>query len=804
MDEHARVVVVGGGIAGCSTLYHLTTEGWNDAVLLERDELTSGTTWHSAAQVTNFGTNQTMIGLKSYSIRLYKELSQDAEYPVGYNFGDGGIRLAGNRNHMDGYAHFASVAKAVGVEFEVIDAAECRRRHPLLNVDGLAGGLWDPQDGHIDPAQLCQALARRSRRAGARIIRKCPVVALDQKPDGGWVVHTPDGKVACEFIVLACGYRVNEVASMMQAELPVVSMEHQYFVTDSIERIAASDRRMPLIRCPVSDFYCRQEKDGLLVGFYEQGCKTWGMEGIDPNFSNALCADDLERVADVMDGALERLPDLLEAGIRTVVNGPITYTADGLPLVGKIPGTRNAYCIAGLRAGVGEGGGHGWLLAQLIVHGEACYDTWCLDPRRFGKYASLNYCAAKAREDYQNEFRFHMPHEHRPAGRPARLTELTRQLDAEGAEFAAINGWERAAYFKPRRDFKEVHSFSFSNAHAIVRDEVLNVRDNAGIMEVSGFNLYEFSGRGVHDWLDRIACSRIPREEGRVSLCYFLNRQGNVVCEATVASIGEKVRYCSAAAAELHDFEWLSSQLPSDGSIALRSLTSDIQVIVVAGPNSKEILDRAADGEAPSAAFPWLRAKTVRFRDVSAIVYSLSYSGEVAYEIHSPSTSHREIWRILKEAGEFRRLRPFGLYATESMRIEKSYRHWKSDLITEFNPVESRLERFIDFNKDFVGRRALERMVEDGPRRLFAMLEIDCANAPAQPGSSIDRDGRAIGAVTSADFGFRTGKNLAMGFVNPECAAVGMMLETPILGIPRTARVVPFCPYDPDNSRLLY
>ena len=317
-------------------------------------------------------------------------------------------------------------------------------------------------DGHIDPAQLCQALARRSRLAGARIYRKTPVVALDRNRGGSWIVQTSRGRISCEIIVLACGYRVNEVASMMQTELPVVSMEHQYFVTGKINQIASAEHRMPLIRCPISDFYCRQEKDGLLVGFYEQGCKTWGIEGIDPDFSNALCADDLDRVSDVFDGALDRIPPLRDAGIRTVVNGPITYTADGLPLVGKIPGRQNAYCITGLRAGIGEGGGHGWLLAQQIVHGEACYDTWCIDPRRFGSYATLDYCAAKAREDYRNEFRFHMPHEHRPAGRPLRTTALTRQLSSEGAEFAVINGWERAAYFKPRSDFKEVHSFRFS------------------------------------------------------------------------------------------------------------------------------------------------------------------------------------------------------------------------------------------------------------------------------------------------------------------------------------------------------
>ncbi|MEM8542003.1 MAG: FAD-dependent oxidoreductase, partial [Pseudomonadota bacterium] len=437
MKTHTDVVVIGGGIAGCSTIYHLTQEGITDCVLIERDELTSGTTWHSAAQVTNFGGNQAMIGLKSHSIKLYKELADDPEYPINYHHGTGGIRLASTQDHMDGYYHFQSLAKGMGVDFEVIDAEECRRRHPLISTDNLLGGLWDPMDGDIDPAQLCQALARRARRAGAEIYRFTPVTDLTQKPDGTWIVHTEKGDIACEKVVNAGGYRCNEIGKMMEVEHPVASMEHQYMLTDDIPEILDLEEgfRVPLLRCPTDDFYQRAEKNGLLIGFYEQDCKTWGMDGIDPNFTNALCPDDLDRVVDVMEGAFARLPCLENAGIKSIINGPITYTIDGLPLVGKIPNKRNAYCITGLRAGLGEGGGHGWLLAQIIAHAEACYDTWCLDPRRFTRYANQEYTALKAVEDYQNEFRFHMPHEYRPAGRPIKTTPLTAKLKKLGAEF---------------------------------------------------------------------------------------------------------------------------------------------------------------------------------------------------------------------------------------------------------------------------------------------------------------------------------------------------------------------------------
>jgi len=441
MKSRTKVVVIGGGIAGCSTLYHLTQEGWSDVVLIERNELTSGTTWHSAAQVTNFGMNQTMVGLKTHSINLYKELRDDADYPVSYRHGDGGIRLANTRAQMDGYAHFASMAQGMDVEFEVLDAAECARRHPLISTDNLMGGLWDGNDGDIDPASLCQALARRARIAGAEVYRNTPVTDLTQHKDDTWTVHTECGDIDCDIVVNAGGYRVNEVGAMMGVHHPVASMEHQYFVTEDIPAIADAGHRMPLLRCPISDFYSRQEKGGLLIGFYEQACKTWGMDGIDPNFVNALCPNDLDRVMDVLESVFKRMPVLSEVGIKNVVNGPITYTIDGAPLVGPIPGKRNAYCIIGLRAGLGEGGGHGWLLAQQIVHGEAQYDTWCIDPRRFTGHANVELTALKAIEDYQNEFRFHFPHEHRSAGRGAKTTSLTPVLAAEGAEFTIVNGW---------------------------------------------------------------------------------------------------------------------------------------------------------------------------------------------------------------------------------------------------------------------------------------------------------------------------------------------------------------------------
>ena len=627
MKSQCRVVVIGGGIGGCSALYHLTREGWNDVVLIERDELTSGTTWHSAAQVTNFGPVQTMVGLKTHSINLYQELADDPDYPINYHHGDGGIRLASTQDHLDGYQHFASMAKGMDVDFEVIDADECARRHPLIETHELVGGLWDPLDGDIDPAQLCQALARRARTAGAEVYRHTAVTGLTQQPNGEWVVHTTKGDITCESIVNAGGYRCNEIAAMMGMQLPVVSMEHQYFLTEPIPEIEALDYRVPLLRDPLDDFYSRQEKKGLLVGIYEQGCVTWGLDGIDPEFANALCPDDLDRCLDNMERVFERMPCLTRTGIHTVINGPITYSADGLPLVGKLPGVRNAYAITGLRAGVGEGGGHGKILAEIIVHGESEWDTWCLDPRRFTEYANTEFTALKAIEDYQNEFRFHMPHEHRPAGRPAKTTPLYETLRNEGAEFGVVNGWERVAYFKPSEDFEEEHSFRFNNTFDVVAAEVEAVRSGVGIAEVSGFNRYELSGDGVHDWFDGLTCSRVPRKAGKVGLCYLLNEQGNIKGEATIANLPDgRVWYGSAAAAEYHDMDWLTEHLPEDGSVQIRSLTNNYTILILAGPKSRDVLKAAAPRTDWSReAFGWLQAREVFIGSVSAVAMSVSF-----------------------------------------------------------------------------------------------------------------------------------------------------------------------------------
>lgn len=799
IKSHARVVIIGGGIAGCSTLYHLTLEGWTDVVLVERDELTSGSTWHAAAQVTQFGGNQTMVALKRHSIDLYRELAADPDHPISYHI-TGGMRLAHTQDQVDTYLHNVAMAGGMGVEMEFINPKEAGIRHPLMNTDGLLGVWWDPLDGDIDPAGITFAMARKAREAGAEVYRFNPVESITRKANGEFIVHTKNGDITCEKVVNASGYRVNEVGNMLGVTHPVTSMEHMYFLTDTMPELEALDFRVPIIRDPGDDFYSRQEKNGLLVGVYEQGCQTFGMDGIDPDFTQALCPSDLDRCLDNMERIFERLPSLAEAGIHTVINGPITYTIDGAPLIGPIPGIENAYCAIGLRAGIGESGGHGKILAEIMVHGESEWDAWFLDPRRFTQYANTEHTCLKAIEDYQNEFHYHMPHEHRPSSRLARTTPLYPVLDQMNCAWGVVNGWERALFFKKDAKFVDQHSYRFTPTQDIVAEEIKTLQQGVSLMEVSGFNRYEISGEGVEAFLDRMTCGKIPTEIGKLSLCYLLTEKGNILTEATLAKLGEdRYWYGSAAAAEWHDRDWLNRHKPE--TVSITEMAASHTILVVAGPKSRELLQSVSPRcDWSKQAFPWLQARNMFIGHAEVVAMSVSFSGELAYELHVPNEQLYLVWKILDEAGTDFKLGHFGLYATESMRLEKGYRHWKADLIVEHNPMESRLDRFVNLNKaDFIGKLALQAQIERGPRKLFVSMIVDCEIAAAHGGDPVFADGKQIGSVTSGGYGFRTEKNIAYAFVDPDQAGIGKQLKIGILGEHYDVVVVEPTLYDPDN-----
>jgi len=601
-------------------------------------------------------------------------------------------------------------------------------------------------------------------------------------------------------VVNATGYRVNEVGNMLGVSHPVTSMEHMYFLTDTMPELEALDFRVPIIRDPGDDFYSRQEKMGLLVGVYEQGCHSFGMDGIDPDFTQALCPSDLDRCLDNMERIFERMPALAEAGIHTIINGPITYTIDGAPLIGPIPGVENAYCAIGLRAGIGEAGGHGKLLAQIIVHGECEWDAWFLDPRRFTRYANTEHTCLKAIEDYQNEFHYHMPHEQRPAARQARTTPLYPVFERMNAAWGVVNGWERVLFFKPESDFVDEQSYRFTPTKAVVAREVEHLQQHVGLMEVSGFNRYEISGAGVTEFLDHMICGRLPREIGKLGLCYLLTEKGNILSEATLVKLAEdRYWWGSAAAAEWHDRDWLKRFMPD--SVTLVEMAATHTILVVAGPQARALLQSLSPRCDWSAqALPWLRAQQMFIGHAGVTAMALSFSGEPAYELHVPNEQLYLVWQLISEAGRDFELGYFGLYATESMRLEKGYLHWKADLIYEHNPFEARLERFVKLDKDdFIGKTALLEQIERGPRKLLVSMTVDCDIACAHSGDPVFADERQVGTVTSAGYGHRVQKNIAYAYVDPETAAVGTRLELGILGERYAAEVVEPILYDPEN-----
>ncbi len=802
MRSHARVVIVGGGIGGVSTLYHLTQEGWSDAVLVERDELTSGSTWHAAAQVTQFGSNQTMCALKRHSINLYRELAADLEYPINYHI-TGGMRLAYTQNDIDTYRHFIGMAGGIGVEMEFIDPQEISRRHPLMRTHDLLGAWWDPLDGDIDPAQLVFSLARHARKAGAEICRFNAAQAITKKSNGEFIVHTQKGDITCEIVVNAAGYRVHEVGHMLGVVHPVVSMEHQYFLTEPITAIEALDFRVPIIRDRSDSFYSRQEKTGLLVGVYEHNCKPFGMDGIDPKFTKSLCPSDLDRCLDNMAGIFKRLPALTDTGIHTVINGPITYSADGAPLVGPIPGIRNAYACLGLRAGIGEGGGLGKVLAELIVHGESEWDAWHLDPRRFSAWVTVEATRAKAIEEYQQEFDYHLPHEYRAAARNLSTTPLYAELSRQHCAWGVVNGWERALFFKPDANFIDEHSYRFTPTFDVVAAEVNGISNGVGLMEVSGFGRFEIRGPGAGNFLDRLTCSELPKNTGAVKLCYFLNENGHVLSEATVAKCGDDYYwYGCAAAAEWHDRDWLHWHKPTGVSVIER-ITSHT-TLVIAGPDSRALLASACTGnDCSNQTFRPMQNQSMTIANAQVIVMRVSYSGELAYELHVPNTHLIEVYEQLRDAGRAFRLVQFGLYAAESMRLEKGYLHWKADLVYEHNPFEAGLERFVVMDKEnFIGRESLAKQRRQGSAQQLTALTVDCDHAPAHSGDPIFLNGIQVGSVTSGGYGHRVQKNIAFAYIEAEAAKYGARIEVGILGQRYAGAVSPRCLFDRNNQRV--
>ena len=811
LPSSARAVVIGGGAVGCSVLYHLAEMGWTDCVLLEKNELTSGSTWHAAGNCPNFVGSWTMMKIQSYSTQLYRKLGDLVDYPMNYHV-TGAIRLAHSRQRMEEFRHVQSMGRHMGIEFEEMSNSDMQAMYPFLETHDLYGGQWDPLDGDIDPAQLTQALAKGARDMGAKIVRFCPVTGVEHV-DGEWEISTPNGKIRAEYVINAAGYRAAELGAMFGRDVPCISLAHQYLITEPIPELTARDKKLPLIRDPDSSYYLRQEKDGLLLGPYEKNCRAHWLETDDPmpdDFSFQLYNDDLERLEWYIEDACARVPLLGTAGIKRVVNGPIPYTPDGLPLIGPMPGVPNAFEACVFTFGIVQAGGAGKLLAEMIVEGETESDSWAVDPRRFTDHVDVRYTAAKAIETYSHEYAMHFPQIQWPAGRKAKYSPLYDRLAEAGAEFGSYGGWERADWF-PSNDDDRLAANSYDRQHWFdtVGDECRHVAAHAGIIELTGFSRFHVTGVGADDWLKTQITGNLPLV-GRIGLVYFASPKGKVLSEMTVTRFAENdFLLMTGAGAYWHDRDLLNASLPKNKSISIADVTRDLATLLVTGPKAPAIL-AAVMGQTTSAEdFPWLSHQKVRIAGFEVTAIRVSYAGEAGFELHCKMSDVVSVYDSVLAAGEAHQLRPFGMLALDSMRLEKGYRSWKTDLTSDYTMLESGLGRWVNFNKeDFVGRAALQSESQTGSVREFVTLVLDDPEDDGPFGeavylSSVVIDGADAGLVVSCGFGHRVGASIAMAVVDRKALKSGSDISVNVLGRPRRATLVEgHVLYDPENIKM--
>ena len=833
MKTTARVVVIGGGVVGVSTLYHLAKLGWSDVVLVERKELTSGSTWHAAGLLPLFNLSYAVGQLHKYSVGFYPTLEAETELSVGFSQVSN-IRLARTPDRMDEYHYYAGVAQTIGVETNFLTPTQVKEIWPLASMDGIIGAIQHPADGYIQPADLTQALARGARQRGAEIYRNTAVTAVAQQPGGEWLVTTDQGDITCEHVVFASGNFARQTGAMVGLDIPVIPVEHQYIVTEQhpaiMARRAAGLPEMGVLRESDSSWYMREEAGGLLLGPYELGAPACYVDGPAGTSEYELFPDALDRLEPYIMSAIERVPAFGEVGVKRVYNGAIAYTPDGSPIVGPAWQHRNLWLNEGHSFGVTAAGGAGWQLAHWIVEGEPTIDMMGVDPRRFGAYAGRGYLIKKNQEAYAKVFTVHYPDEEREAARGLRRAPCFDRMKARGAVFGTVFGWERPNWFAPPgycltdddlarpevllnhnhpaangEPIREKWSFRRSNYFEHVGAECRNVTDNAGLLDMSAFAKCRIAGPGAGDWLDGLLTNAVPKKIGRVTLSYLLTTRGGVRSEFTVYKESHDSFFLvSAGAYERHDHDYLRKAMPRDGSVEFERLTTAMGVLVLAGPKSRDILARLTDADLSTAAFPWLTGKTISLGIAQVEALRVNFVGELGWEIHHPIEMQNYIFDKLFEVGAEFGLKPFGIKAMDSMRLEKGYKLIPRELSIEYSAYESGLDRFISTKKPtFLGREALVAAHAAGDKWQLVTMEVHgVTDADARGSEAIFRDGKLVGRATSGGYGWRTGKSLAIAMLPPPLAQLGAGFDIAILGTNYRATIIEDAPFDPANDRL--
>jgi dimethylglycine dehydrogenase len=817
MKTHARVVVIGGGAVGVSTLYHLALKGWSDVVLLERSELTAGSTWHAAGLLPLFNMSYTVGQLHKYSVDLYKRLPAETGQDVSFHV-TGNLRLATSRDRMDEYLKYCGTANTIGVPFQVIGPEEVKKLWPLVELGGkdgtapIVGALYHPDDGHIAPADLTMALRKGARARGAEIHEQTEVTGVSRTPSGEWRLQTNKGEIIAEHVVCATGNYARQTGRMFGINVPAIPVEHQYIVYEESPELkayrAAGGRELAVLRESDQSYYLREERMGWILGPYEAGAPARFADGVPEWFGKDLFDGDLDRLLPHVEAAQRRVPALEHCGIKDIVNGPISYTPDGSPLIGPAWGVRNLWLNEGHSFGITAAGGSGWQIAEWIVEGEPGIDMLAVDPRRYGPYTSKRFVVAKNEETYRNVFTVHYPDEEREDARPLKTSPIYEKLKGMGAVFGQRYGWERANWFAPPGvEPRDRWSFRRTNYFEHVGNECRRLRSAVGVIDLTPFTKHIVRGPGAEAWLDHLVANKVPTKVGRMALCHALTKRGGIRSEFTITKLGTDEFYVvSAGAAERYDADYLQKHLPTDGSVQLSNITMQRGCFVLAGPRARDVLAKLTDTPLDNASFPWLTGQIGEV-GMATDVYMLrvNFVGALGWELHFPIEYAHHLFEALFKAGEEFGIGMAGMRAMESLRMEKSYRMWGSDLTRDYTPFEASLDRFVRMSKgDFIGKAALEKQLAEGVPHRFITLEVHGVTDADPLGNEplFAADGRMVGRATAGYYGHVLQKSLAIGYIKPEFAEVGTELSIEILGERKRATVVVESPYDPANADL--
>ncbi len=807
MKSKAKVVIVGGGVVGVSTLYHLAKKGWSDVVLVERKELTSGSTWHAAGLLPLFNMSYSVGQLHKYAVDFYKTLEEETGQNVGFSVVSN-IRLATTQDRMDEYYQYAGVAKTIGVEVKFLTPEQVKDIWPLCNTDGLIGAIQHPEDGYIQPADLTQALAKGARDKGAEIYRNTNVVGIKQNNDETWTVETDKGEIACEHIVSCSGNFARQTGKMVGLDLPVIPVEHQYIVTEPHPEIQKRKEQglpeMGVLRDSDSSWYMREEAGGLILGPYEKDAPACYVDGPSKDSEFELFQEDLDRLESHIESAIQRVPIFGEVGVKKTYNGAICYTPDGSPIVGPAWGLKNFWINEGHSFGITAAGGAGWQLGEWMVDGEPTIDMMGVDPRRFGDYVTKSFLIQKNEEAYANVFTIHYPDEEREAGRPLRQAPCYDRLKDLGAVFGQKFGWERANWFAPK-GVEQIDDWSFRRSKWFehVGNECKNVQENVGLLDMTAFAKCRISGPGAERLLDNLVANKLPKKNGRVNLCHALNKNGGVLSEYTIAKESNDSYYIvSAGAFQRLDHDWIQQWMPKDRSVKFENLTNSMGVLVLAGPKARDLMSKVSSADFSNESFPWLSSQKIDVGLAPTIAMRMNFVGELGWELHHSIEYQNHIFDRLMEVGKEFKLKPFGIRAMDSLRIEKTYKLIGTEMSIEYSPFESSLDRFVHLNKgNFIGRDALVQWQQKGFQNKLVTLEVkEVKDADTLGNNPIYKGDKVIGRATGGNYGFRVQKSLAIGMVQPDYAAVGSKLTMDILGTTYDVEVIQDSPYDPDNN----